>query len=292
MALKDLAPRWAKDVANVTTRQYAVSTARWRPWPDFLLIGTKRGGTTSLFNYLLRHPGILGMFPQARRLKSPAYFFEKFRLGEGWYRSHFHTSSYRSVVARRLGYRPLSGESSPYYLYDPRIAARVANAMPSVKVIVLLRHPVKRAFSQYQDNVKNGLDPLSFEDALEAEPTRVAGELERMEADPYYYGFAHDFFSYRDRGVYLPQLERWYSALPAEQLLVLPSESFYADEQAVFDQACAFLGLPAYQLPRKERRNHIPAPKMNDATWRSLSEFYAPHNAALAQRFGAEYSWA
>jgi hypothetical protein len=291
MALKDRAPRWVKDVANVTTRQYAVATSWWRPWPDFLLIGTKRGGTTSLFTYLLQHPGILGMFPQARGLKSPAYFFEKYRLGERWYRSHFHTAAYRSGVARRLGYRPLSGESSPYYLYDPRIAARVANAMPAVKVIVLLRHPVKRAFSQYQDNVLNGLEPLSFEDALAAEPSRVAGELGRMDADPYYYSVAHDFFSYRDRGIYLPQLERWYSALSEDQLLVLPSEEFYADEQAVFDLVCTFLGLPTYALPRKERRNHIPAPKMADATWSSLCDFYAPHNEALANRLGPRFDW-
>lgn len=291
MALKDRAPRWVKDLANATTRQYAVATARWRPWPDFLLIGTKRGGTTSLFNYLLQHPGILGMFPQARGLKSPAYFFEHYARGESWYRSHFHTAAYRSTVERRLGYPPLTGESSPYYLYDPRIAARVANAMPSVKVIVLLRHPVKRAFSQYQDNVQNGLEPLSFEDALAAEPTRVSGELERMNADPYYYSVAHDFFSYRDRGVYLPQLERWYDVLPEKQLLVLPSEEFYADEQAVFDQTCEFLGLPAYALPRKERRNHVPAPKMNDATWAELCDFYAPHNEEVAKRLGSSFTW-
>lgn len=291
MALKDRAPRWVKDLANATTRQYAVATARWRPWPDFLLIGTKRGGTTSLFTYLLQHPGILGMFPQARGLKSPAYFFEHFARGENWYRSHFHTAAYRSTVERRLGYQPLTGESSPYYLYDPRIAARVANAIPSVKVIVLLRHPVKRAFSQYQDNVQNGLEPLSFEDALAAEPTRVSGELERMDADPYYYSVAHDFFGYRDRGVYLPQLERWYDALPESQLLVLPSEEFYSDEQAVFDQTCEFLGLPKYTLPRRERRNHVPAPKMNDATWAELCDFYAPHNEALAKRLGPAFTW-
>lgn len=291
MAVKDLAPRWVKDVANATTRQYAVSTSRWRPWPDFLLVGTKRGGTTSLFNYLLQHPGVLGMFPQARGLKSPAYFFERYALGDRWYRSHFHTETYRRGVARQLGYRPSSGESSPYYLYDPRIAERVGTTMPGVKVIALLRHPVKRAFSQYQDNAKNGVDPLSFEDALAAESSRVDGEVARMLAEPNYYSYAHDFFSYRDRGVYLPQVERWYDALPAEQLLVLPSEAFYADEQAVFDKVCAFLGLPGYELPAKKRLNHVPAPRIEDATWEALSEFYAPHNAALAERLGPDFRW-
>jgi hypothetical protein len=93
--LKDRSPRWAKDVANSVTRRYALATVSRRTRPDFLVIGAKRGGTTSLFNYLMMHPGILGLFPQSRGRKSSDFFFKNIDKGEDWYRSHFHTRSYR-----------------------------------------------------------------------------------------------------------------------------------------------------------------------------------------------------
>lgn len=66
---KDRSPRWVKDVANVSTRMAALATVHQRQMPDFLITGTKRGGTTSLFNYLLMHPGVLGLFPQNSTLR-------------------------------------------------------------------------------------------------------------------------------------------------------------------------------------------------------------------------------
>ena len=77
-AFKDRSPRWVKDSANAATRRYALTTVARRPAPDFLIIGTKRGGTTSLFNYLLMHPGVLGLYPQSRGKKSTDYYFKKY----------------------------------------------------------------------------------------------------------------------------------------------------------------------------------------------------------------------
>ena len=143
--LKDRSPRWAKDVANAVTRRYALATVSRRTRPDFLVIGTKRGGTTSLFNYLMMHEGILGLFPQSRGRKSSDYFFKNIGRGEDWYRSHFHTRAHRARLARRLGYEPVAGEASPYYVWDPRIAAEAHRVNPELKAVVLLRDPVKRA---------------------------------------------------------------------------------------------------------------------------------------------------
>ena len=145
--IKDSAPRWMKDAADAATRAYALQTSAGRPFPDFLIVGTKRGGTTSLFNYLLMHPGVLGLYPQLRGRKSTDFFFKERGRGERWYRSHFHTETYRRMVERRLGYRPVSGEASPYYLWDHRIAPQVKQICGGVKAIALLRDPVERAWS-------------------------------------------------------------------------------------------------------------------------------------------------
>lgn len=291
-SLKDSSPRWVKDVANGVTRTYARATASRRPQPDFLIIGTKRGGTTSLHNYLLMHPGVLGLFPQSRGKKSTDYFFKEMHRGERWYRSHFHTSVHRALMARRLGYAPVGGEASPYYVWDPRIAGRVREVAPQVRSIVLLRNPVERAWSHYLERRENGVEPLSFEEALRAEEDRTDGELARMLKDPAYYSEPHDWYTYRSRGVYLPQLENWLSVFPADQLLVLRSEDLYADVQGVFDQVCTFLDLPPAPLPTtrsfnaSRQRSTVPG-----AVREELVDYYAPHNEKLEAFLGRDLGW-
>lgn len=286
-------PRWALDGADALTRGVALATAGDRPYPDFLVVGAKRGGTTSLFNYLTQHPGIFGLFPQVRGKKSTDYYFANRAHSDRWYRSHFHTERFRAVHARRSGHRPLSFEASPYYIWDPRIAPRIAKNAPSTKAILLVRDPVKRAWSHYQERVQNGVEPMSFGDALAAEDTRLDGERERMMKDPSYHSTAWDWYAYRSRGEYLPQIEQWQKHFPADQLLVQLSEELYSDTQATLDRIYAFLEVPQHVLP---------ATRTYNATWRTrddapqeeasqLAGHFAPHNKALAQHLGRELPW-
>lgn len=290
--VKERSPRWLKDAANAATRRYALATAGWRETPDFLVIGTKRGGTTSLFNYLLMHAGVLGLFPQPRGRKSSDYFFMDLNRGEPWYRSHFHTTAFKEHKRRQLGYRPVTGEASPYYLWDPRIAGAVHDVAPAIKSIVLLRDPVKRAWSHYLERRANGVEPLTFADALAVEDSRMAGELERMAEDPTYYSRAHDWYSYRSRGIYLPQLLNWERHFPEGQTLVLRSEDMYEDVQGVFDTVCTFLGIPAATLPTTKAfgaRNS--SEQMPEDVRADLAAFYAPHNRMLEQSLGRQLGW-
>lgn len=289
--LKDASPRWMKDAGDLSTRAFARSTVKNRPVPDFLIVGTKRGGTTSMFNYLLMHPGVLGLFPQLRGRKSTDYFFKERARGDLWYRSHFHTEGYRNLVRLRIGYRPVSGEASPYYLWDPRVAAQARELCGGVKIIVLLRNPVERAWSHYQERVHNGVEPLSFENALAAEEDRLQGEAEKMSADPNYYSQAHDFYAYRSRGVYLPQLQNWRQSFPEEQFLVLKSEDMYCDVQGTFDRVCGFLGIPRYELPNTQTYNSITRSEIPDAARAELASYYQPHNEALAAYLERPQLW-
>ncbi|WP_460795722.1 sulfotransferase domain-containing protein [Nocardioides pacificus] len=284
-------PRPAMDLANWTTRQWGVATSARRGRPDFLVIGTKRGGTTSLFNYLLMHPGVLGLYPQVRGRKSTDYFFRNLHLGEAWYRSHFHTDGRLERGARHLGYRPQSGEASPFYMWDERIPERVHTVAPSVKAIALVRDPVERAWSHYQERVQNGVEPLSFVEALDVEERRTRHELERMRNDPDYHSDAWDWYAYRQRGVYLPQLLGWMRVFPREQLLVLRSEDMYSDVQSAFETTCEFLGLPATQLPMRKTFNASARAPMPDSVRTELSEFYRPHNERLEAFLGRPLEW-
>ncbi|MGA8210769.1 MAG: sulfotransferase domain-containing protein [Nocardioidaceae bacterium] len=289
--LKDRSPRWAKTLADRSTRSVALATSGLRPPPDFLVIGTKRGGTTSMFNYLLMHPGVLGLFPQSRGKKSTDYFFKERARGDRWYRSHFHTRPYRALLRRRHGHVPVGGEASPYYMYDPRVAPLAAALHPGLRAIALLRNPVERAWSHYQERVHMGVEPLSFTEALDREHERTAGEVERMHADPSYYSSAHDWYSYRDRGIYLPQLQAWEAAFPAGRLLVLTSEEMYRDVQGVVARVWSFLDVPPFRLPTTKSFNTITRSPIPDDTRAELAEFYAPHNLALEAHLGRSVGW-
>ncbi len=289
--IKDHLPRWALDAADTSTRAYALATSSMRPPPDFVIAGTKRGGTTSLFNYLLMHPGVLGLFPQTRGKKSTDFFFKEQARGARWYRSHFHTGTHRRRLARRTGGRVVGGEASPYYLWDPRVAPQAQSLNPRLSAIVLLRDPVERAWSHYQERVHMGVEPLPFAAGLEAEALRTGGELERMLADPGYYSAPHDWYSYRARGVYLPQLTAWRSVFPESQLLVLRSEDMYRDVQRVFDEVCAFLGLAAYQLPTTRTFNSLTRSTMPEDCRDELRAYYRPANEELERVWGRSFGW-
>lgn len=287
---KDLAPRGMKDLANTVTRQYALRTERWRPYPDFLIVGTKRGGTTSLWNYLLQHPQVLPMFPAARGRKANAWFFEHQEESDAWYRSHFHTRMYRRLRARSVG-RVVTGEASPYYMYGPSIPARIAQIIPDVRLVVMLRNPVDRAYGHFQERVKEGVETLSFRDALTAESHRLAGEYERMGADPNYYSVPHDYFTYRDRGVYLPQVQRLHEHFPPSHVLILRSEDLYLEPQRVYDDVSGFLELERHTLAAPKQHNRIARAPLSEDIREELAKYYAPHNAALYDYLGRDFGW-
>lgn len=289
--LKDASPRWVKDVAQHSTRAFGMATAASRALPDFLVVGTKRGGTTSLWNWLVAHPNVIGMFPEVRGRKSTDFFFADCPHSLRWYRSHFPTAQRRAEVERETGGRAVSGEASPLYMWDPRLCDRIHETLPDVKILMSLRDPVERAYSHFQERTKEGIETLGFEEALAAEPERLAGELERMQADPGYHSTSWDWFSYRSRGVYEPQVRRWLEVFGPDRVHVQRSEDMYEDPQTSMDAVCDFLGVPRYGYPEFKRHNFIPKSAMGDGVRADLTAFYAPHNAALETLLGRTFGW-
>jgi hypothetical protein len=271
-------------------RRYGELTAGLRGLPDFVIIGAKRGGTTSLYNYLLEHPAVLPLLPARQHIKGAHFLDSNFQRGERWYRSHFPTAPYRRL--RERGGPVAVGEASPYYLFHPLAPERARRLIPETKLILLLRDPVERAFSHYKERVRHGAEPLGFEEALEAEPERLAGEAERLVREPGYHSFAHEHHSYVAQGRYLDMLPAWLERFGRERMLVLPSEDLYADPQATVDRVTAFLGLPPWRLRNRARHNYHPAADMQPETRRHLRELFAEHNRDLARLLGLRLDWA
>lgn len=289
--IRDHVPLIAKRAVGRTARSYGSATAHSRPLPDFLIVGTKRGATTSLFRYLQQHPGVGSLFPSFQTMKGTYFFDENYTRGEDWYRSHFPTAAMRRLLARRAGGRFLIGESCPYYLYHPLAAERAARTLPQARILVLLRDPAHRAWSHWKASRRAGVEPLSFADALAAEPARLAGEEQRIRADPGYRSIAHRHLSYVSQGRYVGGLTRWMSLFPADRVLVLRSEDLFEHPQAVVDEAAQFLGLAPCRL-RSVKTWGMHADDPSAPAWLpALDAAFVEDNRSLEELLGRPFGW-
>jgi hypothetical protein len=281
------ATRLARRAARWSAQAYARPTAGLRLLPSYLIIGAQRAGTTSLHRYLVQHPAVRTML----RTKGVHFFDTSYGRGMAWYASRFPTRAYAWYVRRRHGVELITGEASPYYLFHPLVPQRVAEHLPGVKLIVLLRDPVVRAYSHFQHETARGFETLPFEEAIEAEPRRLAGEAERMLREPHYHSFAHQHHSYLARGMYADQLARWRSLFPDEQLLVVSSERFFAEPDRTFRRVLDFLELPAFTPAAYEQHNAYDYRKMGESVHRRLVEHYREPNRRLYQTLSQDFGW-
>lgn len=164
--------------------------------------------------------------------------------------------------------------------------------VPDARLVVLLRDPVDRALSHYHHEVALGREPLSFEDALDAEEKRTRGEAERMLRDPAYFGHGWWDFTYVARGRYAEQLERWLAVFPWEQLLVLASEELAADTAGTYRRVLEFLGAGAHDLDDYPRVYGQEYAQMAPETRRRLAEIFAEPNRRLYELLGRDLGWA
>lgn len=280
----------ATDAAKAALRAWGVTTAGHRRGPELLVVGAKRGGTTSLWKYLDGHPGILPTFPQPQHIKGTYFFDEQWGRGERWYRSHFPSDWARARAASRLGYPPVAFEASPYYLFHPHAPARARQVVPDALVVAVLRDPVERAFSHYKER-RNHTEDLSFPDALAAEADRTRGEEERMLADPSVISFAHRHQTYVAQSRYAPMLERWFAAYGRDRVLVTAAEDFYANPQVLCDEITDRLGIPRRDLGTPEPFNAEPSADMDPAIRDQLRAALADDITAVEQLLGRPMPW-
>src|SRR3954454_24004188 len=222
MINRSSAPPWVKRRGRQLSRTVGRHTASLRMLPDFLMCGGNRCGTTALHRALIEHPLVA---PPVLH-KGINYFDVNYAKGPDWYRGHFPV---RAVAHRRSGQSeraPLAMEATGYYLDHPEAVHRIARDLPGVKVVVMLRDPVERAHSAHRHNLARGFDSVSFDEAIELEAERNAGEREKMALDPTYRSWADRHFSFVRRGQYADRLEIFFEELGRDNVHVLFSERF------------------------------------------------------------------
>jgi hypothetical protein len=264
---------------------WGMATAPARMLPDVIIVGAQRSGTTTLFRILSEHPQVVR--PTAS--KGTAFFDLHYGLGMRWYRAHFPLEALAWV--RRPGRRRLTFESCGYYMFHPHAAARIAEQLPDVRIVALLRDPVDRAYSAHRHELKRGFETLGFDEALEQEEERLRGEEERLRADPRAYSFEHQHHAYLARSRYVDQVRRLLDTFGPDRVQVMDAEALFADPQGEVARLCEWLGIDAPAEVADEQWNAQPRDPLSAERRAELNAYFAPYDEELAALLGRPLTW-
>jgi len=251
------------DVVSPRTRPPGRRQRRRAGVPDFFLVGAMKCGTTALWRYLEQHPQTA-----MSRVKEPAYFYyaggaPRFHgpraAAEPGYR--YEPPPDGSLESADIGELPpwatdwneyvelfrgrdgaVTGESSTIYLYDPRVPQQLAGVAGGAKILMILRHPLERAFSQYLHMLRMGREKVTdFTRAVALEPHRI----ERRWGPDWHYCA---------RSQYRRQVERYLAAFPPGAVKVCFYDDLRADPAGMVREIFAFLGVDPDFRPDVSRR--------------------------------------
>ncbi len=253
--------------------------------PDFLVIGAQKAGTTSLYKYLIQHSQVVGN----KSWKEIRYFDlpENYKKGFGWYLGNFPS---KGEKGDRLTF-----DASPSYLHFDYIPERIKKELGDIKMIAILREPVKRAYSAWRmyqsffdnpnDHLRTTADDRTFAEAVEQELQGRGNETKY----PY---------DYVDRGKYVEQLERYYRYFDPEQILVLDFAQFKQDLPNLLNQVCHFLEIepfPSKTLTEFQQKKHnvgkYDIDSKDQAVMDQLKEYFEPYNQKLYHLIDQNYNW-
>jgi hypothetical protein len=217
--------------------------------PDFIVIGAPKAGTTALHSALTQHPEVRMSQP-----KEPKYWLCDDAPPPA-YRGPGDAHSQQEWLWRREDYERLfaapvdgvvQGESTPFYLWHRAAHRRIAEGLPDVKLIAVVRDPIDRAYSNWMHLWSDGLEPVAdFEEAFALQDRRVAD------------GWA-PFWRYRDLGRYGAQLAHLHRFVDPERVLVLRYRAIVDDPTAAVDRTCRFLGITPGLVDSIPRDNSHP----------------------------------
>ena len=220
------------------SRHFYAITSPMRTLPNFIIIGAMKSGSTSLYNYICEHPCIL---PAA--YDEIGFFDSNFHLGLNWYRSMFPTKKQLDAVRRKEG-AAITGEDTPFYFWNKDARDRIQKLLPDVKLVLILRNPVDRAFSEY-NNVIRGKDVnFSFEEYIKS-------DLENIKNNPLNVVQCGKKDAIISRGIYFIQLKMWQELFPHDQIFILDTNELSQKPIKTMNDVFKFLELPEYNLQRK-----------------------------------------
>ena len=244
--------------------------------PNFLILGAQKAGTSSLFKYAIQHPQII---PPLR--KELEFWSLRINRGLDWYLSQFP-----AIPPGDTTY--LSGEACPGYLDHDASAARLLTQFPEIKLIVILRNPVERAYSHYNHWRRRQQETRDFETAIQDQLDRLTSGGQGAIPEQQLWNSPHNYLA---RGVYVVFLKHWMSIFPRDRFLILSNEQLNHTPQTTLSQFFDFLELPDATIQADLRHNVGTYSPLSDTLRQRLEQFYAPYNQELETFLGQRFEW-
>jgi Sulfotransferase domain len=240
---------------------------------DFIVAGAQKSGTTALHYFLKRHPQIALPDRQELHFFDDEETFSREPVDYELLHRHFRVRAGLALINRPVS----AGEVTPSYLYWKPAMERIRNYNSQIKLVILLRNPIDRAFAHWNMQRFKDREPLDFLDALKEEPRRIAQPL-TIESRR---------FAYVDRGFYSVQLERVFKFFPREQVHIVKFEHFRDRKQETLDSIFEFLGVKSLRGIRDKDRNVVPYERaMTPEERKYLLGVFAGEIAKLEQMLG------
>lgn len=236
----------------------------------FLICGVQKCGTTALWHFLSRHSQIV-FGPQK---EMHVFDNEETNWNDPDYKT-LHNPYAQNAVGK------LWGDATPIYTYWPPSLKRIHAYNPAIKLVVILRNPVERAYSHWRMEVARNAETLSFSNAIRQGRKRISSQQD-IEG-------VHRVYSYVERGFYAAQLARLLHLFPREQVLVLRQIDLYGNHRVTLDRICDFLAIdrfvtyPESQQIFSHRQEKVAPLDTNDRAY--LAELYADDLAILRDTY-------
>jgi hypothetical protein len=260
--------------------------------PSFLIIGTQKGGTTSLHEYLIQHPKLIAP------VKKELHFFDTKNT----------ITNYLNNFPKEYFTNSISFESTPRYMYYPDAGKKIFNFNPKMKFIVLLRNPVKRAFSAWNmySQMKSDFHLQKF-----FKDSERNNHLEKIHSLLY----ENDFPSFKQwvdietgkdfdeeliepsiirRGYYKEQIDYYLKYFPKKQFLFIETESLKNETLTILNSVSDFLGIKPFNnlaLDLKRRHERSYAGSLSPEMYEFLSNHFQQKNRGLEELVDLKLSW-
>jgi hypothetical protein len=265
---------------NVLQRHIYGITSPLRVTPDFLVIGSKRCGTTSLYEYLGEHPCI-----KKSSHDHIGFFDDNFHLGINFYKSFFPTIFEKIIFQIKNGMY-LNYDVTSTYIHNTTTSKRVFETLPKIKIIAIIRNPIDRAYSEY--NVNKEINPKiePFEIFVEKEIEEISNKEESENNR-----FLSNKNKYLERGLWFEQLEPWFKLFPKQNILILSTEDFGKDSNHIFNIIFKFLNLKKFLIENPKKLRKANYPKLDQKTREKLIDFYKSYNLKFYNLVGKDFQW-
>lgn len=245
------------------------------PQPDFLILGTQKGGTSSLYHYLATHPQVL---PAVE--KEIDFWGWNYTRGIDWYLAHFSPIPSDS--------QKITGEATPQYLEYTHAATQISQYFPDIKFLILLRNPADRTISQYYHWVGEGSETRPLSEVVDAEIELLLQQPEDVIGNKAYWDLP---IKYLGRSIYIEFLRCWMQVFSRDQFLIVRSEDFFQNPDAMLQEVCRFLGLSEHHLPHYEQHNRGSYEGVDAAARQRLLDFFDGYNRQLEAFLDRSLDW-